>query len=70
VPIAKADRYRTSSRGDPPVRDALRWVSLRFIPMLIRFPGLTTRGNVSVDVSAVAFYRPSGCIRSRDRVRG
>jgi hypothetical protein len=33
-------------------------------------PGPHNPRQVIVDVSAVASYRPSGCVRSRDRVRG
>jgi regulator of protease activity HflC (stomatin/prohibitin superfamily) len=40
-----------------PVIDALRRVSLRIITMPIQSQGIITRDNVSVDVSAVAYYR-------------
>jgi regulator of protease activity HflC (stomatin/prohibitin superfamily) len=40
-----------------PVVDALRRVSLRIVTMPIQSQGIITRDNVSVDVSAVAYYR-------------
>ena len=40
-----------------PVVDVLRKVSLRIITMPIQSQGIITRDNVSVDVSAVAYYR-------------
>ena len=40
-----------------PVVDVLRRVSLRIITMPIESQGIITRDNVSVDVSAVAYYR-------------
>lgn len=40
-----------------PVVDQLRRVSLRIVTMPIQSQGIITRDNVSVDVSAVAYYR-------------
>src|SRR2546430_13042188 len=40
-----------------PVVDVLRRVSLRIITMPIQSQGIITRDNVSVDVSAAAYYR-------------
>src|ERR1700704_1295930 len=40
-----------------PIIDALRRVSLRIITMPIQSQGIITRDNVSVGVSAVAYYR-------------
>jgi len=40
-----------------PLIDTLRRVSLRIVTMPIQSQGIITRDNVSVDVSAVAYYR-------------
>ena len=40
-----------------PVVDVLRRVSLRIVTMPIQSQGIITRDNVSVDVSAVAYFR-------------
>src|SRR5439155_9448513 len=40
-----------------PVVDVLHRVSLRIVTMPIQSQGIITRDNVSVDVSAVAYYR-------------
>jgi len=40
-----------------PVIDVLRRVSLRIVTMPIQSQGIITRDNVSIDVSAVAYYR-------------
>src|SRR5690242_9352306 len=40
-----------------PIIDVLHRVSLRIITMPIQSQGIITRDNVSVDVSAVAYYR-------------
>ena len=40
-----------------PVIDVLRRVSLRIVTMPIQSQGIITRDNVSVDVSAVAYFR-------------
>ncbi len=40
-----------------PVIDVMRRVSLRIVTMPIQSQGIITRDNVSIDVSAVAYYR-------------
>jgi regulator of protease activity HflC (stomatin/prohibitin superfamily) len=40
-----------------PIIDVLRRVSMRIVTMPIQSQGIITRDNVSVDVSAVAYYR-------------
>src|ERR1041385_2933557 len=40
-----------------PIVDVLHRVSLRIVTMPIQSQGIITRDNVSVDVSAVAYYR-------------
>jgi regulator of protease activity HflC (stomatin/prohibitin superfamily) len=40
-----------------PIIDTLRRVSLRIVTMPIQSQGIITRDNVSIDVSAVAYYR-------------
>ena len=40
-----------------PIVNVLRKVSLRIVTMPIQSQGIITRDNVSVDVSAVAYYR-------------
>src|SRR5438477_1767047 len=40
-----------------PVIEVLRRVSLQIVTMPIQSQGIITRDNVSVDVSAVAYYR-------------
>jgi regulator of protease activity HflC (stomatin/prohibitin superfamily) len=40
-----------------PIADVLRRVSLRIVTMPIQSQGIITRDNVSVDVSAVAYFR-------------
>lgn len=47
-----------------PVVDALRIVSLRIVTMPIQGQGIITRDNVSVDVSAVAYYRVADPVKS------
>jgi regulator of protease activity HflC (stomatin/prohibitin superfamily) len=47
-----------------PVVDVLRTVSLRIITMPIQSQGIITRDNVSVDVSAVAYYRVVDAVKS------
>ncbi len=47
-----------------PVIDNLRRVSLRIVTMPIQSQGIITRDNVSVDVSAVAYFRVIDAIRS------
>ncbi|MEU4674598.1 slipin family protein [Amycolatopsis sp. NPDC023774] len=47
-----------------PVVDVLRRVSLRIITMPIQSQGIITRDNVSVDVSAVAYFRVRDAVKS------
>jgi regulator of protease activity HflC (stomatin/prohibitin superfamily) len=47
-----------------PFVDVLRRVSLRIITMPIQSQGIITRDNVSVDVSAVAYYRVVDAVKS------
>ena len=47
-----------------PVIDRLIKVSLRIVTMPIQSQGIITRDNVSIDVSAVAYYRVADPIRS------
>ena len=47
-----------------PVADRLRRVSLRIVTMPIQSQGIITRDNVSVDVSAVAYYRVVDAVKS------
>lgn len=47
-----------------PFVDVLHHVSLRIVTMPIQSQGIITRDNVSVDVSAVAYYRVVDAIRS------
>ena len=47
-----------------PVIEVLRRVSLRIVTMPIQSQGIITRDNVSIDVSAVAYYRVTDAIRS------
>ena len=47
-----------------PFVDVLRIVSLRIVTMPIQSQGIITRDNVSVDVSAVAYFRVVDAIRS------
>jgi len=47
-----------------PVIDLLRRVSLRIVTMPIQSQGIITRDNVSIDVSAVAYYRVEDPVRS------
>jgi regulator of protease activity HflC (stomatin/prohibitin superfamily) len=47
-----------------PVVDVLRRVSLRVITMPIQSQGIITRDNVSVDVSAVAYYKVVDAVKS------
>jgi regulator of protease activity HflC (stomatin/prohibitin superfamily) len=47
-----------------PVVDALRRVSLRVVTMPIQSQGIITRDNVSVDVSAVAYYKVADAVKS------
>src|SRR6184192_3590110 len=47
-----------------PVVDVLRRVSLRIVTMPIQSQGIITRDNVSVDVSAVAYFRVVDAVKS------
>ena len=47
-----------------PVVDNLRRVSLRIVTMPIQSQGIITRDNVSVDVSAVAYFRVIDAVKS------
>lgn len=47
-----------------PVVDSLRKVSLRIMTMPIQSQGIITKDNVSVDVSAVAYYRVEDPVKS------
>ena len=47
-----------------PVVDSLRRVSLRIITKPIQSQGIITRDNVSVDVSAVAYYKVVDAVKS------
>ena len=47
-----------------PLVDRLQRVSLRIVTMPIQSQGIITRDNVSVDVSAVAYYRVKDSVRS------
>ena len=47
-----------------PVIDQLRKVSLRIVTMPIQSQGIITRDNVSVDVSAVAYFRVVDAVKS------
>lgn len=47
-----------------PVTDSLRRISLRIVTMPIQSQGIITRDNVSVDVSAVAYFRVTDAVKS------
>lgn len=47
-----------------PVIDRLRKVSLRIVTMPIQSQGIITRDNVSVDISAVAYFRVMDAVKS------
>src|SRR5437588_1724192 len=47
-----------------PVVDVLHRVSLRIVTMPIQSQGIITRDNVSVDVSAVAYFRVVDAVKS------
>jgi regulator of protease activity HflC (stomatin/prohibitin superfamily) len=47
-----------------PAVDVLRRVSLRIVTMPIQSQGIITRDNVSVDVSAVAYYKVVDAVKS------
>jgi len=67
--IFRLGRVRDSARGPGlivfvPFVDRVHRVSLRIVTMPIQSQGIITRDNVSVDVSAVAYYRVADAIRS------
>ena len=47
-----------------PVVDVLRKVSLRIVTMPIQSQGIITRDNVSIDVSAVAYFKVVDAVKS------
>src|ERR1039458_1877065 len=47
-----------------PLVDILHRISLRIVTMPIQSQGIITRDNVSVDVSAVAYFRPDDAVKS------
>jgi regulator of protease activity HflC (stomatin/prohibitin superfamily) len=47
-----------------PIIDRLRRVSLRIVTMPIQSQGIITRDNVSIGVSAVAYYRVTDAVKS------
>ncbi len=47
-----------------PVVDVLHRVSLRIVTMPIQSQGIITRDNVSVDVSAVAYFKVIDAVKS------
>src|SRR5437868_14420536 len=47
-----------------PIIDVLRRVSLRIVTMPIQSQGIITRDNVSVDVSAVAYFQVTDAVKS------
>jgi regulator of protease activity HflC (stomatin/prohibitin superfamily) len=62
-------RVREDARGPGlifiiPLVDRVHRVSLRIVTMPIQSQGIITRDNVSVDVSAVAYFRVDDAIRS------
>src|SRR3954449_6971931 len=67
--IFRLGRVRDGARGPGlivfvPFVDRVHRVSLRIITMPIQSQGIITRDNVSVDVSAVAYYRVEDAVRS------
>ena len=52
-----------------PFVDHVHRVSLRIVTMPIQSQGIITRDNVSVDVSAVAYFRVKDAVKLRDRDR-
>jgi regulator of protease activity HflC (stomatin/prohibitin superfamily) len=62
-------RVQTEARGPGlimiiPLIDRVERVSLRIVTMPIQSQGIITKDNVSIDVSAVAYYRVDDAIRS------
>jgi regulator of protease activity HflC (stomatin/prohibitin superfamily) len=67
--VFRLGRVRGGARGAGvlffvPLVDRVHRVSLRIVTMPIQSQGIITRDNVSVDVSAVAYYRVADAIRS------
>jgi regulator of protease activity HflC (stomatin/prohibitin superfamily) len=67
--VFRLGRVRGGARGPGvivivPLVDRVHRVSLRIVTMPIQSQGIITRDNVSVDVSAVAYYRVADAIRS------
>ena len=67
--VFRLGRVKGGARGPGlivfiPFVDRVHRVSLRIITMPIQSQGIITRDNVSVDVSAVAYYRVADTIRS------
>src|SRR3954466_3674607 len=67
--IFRLGRVRDGARGPGlivfvPFVDRVHRVSLRTVTMPIQSQGIITRDNVSVDVSAVAYYRVADVVRS------
>ena len=67
--VFRLGRVRGGARGPGlivfiPFVDRVHRVSLRIVTMPIQSQGIITRDNVSVDVSAVAYYRVKDTIRS------
>jgi len=67
--VFRLGRVRGGARGPGmlvfvPLVDRPHRVSLRIVTMPIQSQGIITRDNVSVDVSAVAYYRVADAIRS------
>jgi regulator of protease activity HflC (stomatin/prohibitin superfamily) len=67
--IFRLGRVRGGTRGPGlivfiPLIDRVHRVPLRIVTMPIQSQGIITRDNVSVDVSAVAYYRVKDAIRS------
>jgi regulator of protease activity HflC (stomatin/prohibitin superfamily) len=67
--VFRLGRVRGAARGPGlivfiPFVDRVHRVSLRIVTMPIQSQGIITRDNVSIDVSAVAYYRVKDTIRS------
>jgi regulator of protease activity HflC (stomatin/prohibitin superfamily) len=67
--VFRLGRVRGDARGPGlitfvPFVDRVHRVSLRIVTMPIQSQGIITRDNVSIDVSAVAYYRVADVIRS------
>ena len=67
--VFRLGRVRGGARGPGliaivPGVDRVHRVSLRIVTLPIQSQGIITRDNVSVDVSAVAYYRVANAVRS------